>query len=589
MASILTLFNKKIILLALATCLAMAMITVRLYELQILKKSNFYLLGQKNFLRVEKTFSPRGNILDTNGKLLATNRPVTNLYWHGSCNQNLNAKQYKYLSDLDTILGTELARNAYEMGILAAEKQGKKVVLAEDINFEQLSRIVEQFPDQTNIHVITHFKRHYPHNALACHILGYLGHIDYTEESGKMGLEKLLQETLKGESGEIQKIINSLGKNLAEKELKRSLAGSDIRTTLNLDLQCIVEQVFSEKYVGTLIIMDPKTGAIRALVSRPNFDPNIFLQSIDDQDWQNLQTKKVFLNRAFNACYPPASIFKLVTVSAALEKGIINTQAQVFCRGSYQFGNYKHWCIKHEGHGTLSVMQALAKSCNILFFHIGKNINIDTLAEYAHRFGLGERTNMLFPDQTGLIPTSHWKLTTKGERWWPGETLSAAIGQSFLLTTPIQLARMVSSIFEGYLVTPRILEDEVIEKVPLQINKKTLAFLQQSMRSVVQIGTGIKLSHMRDIEVYAKTGTAQTSSLGLRQINEKFLEHGWFVGYFKYKNHEPMTIITLVEQAGSSSVATGLVKDFLIAYRSLFEPNIFASKDLQHPSQPDNN
>jgi penicillin-binding protein 2 len=573
MVPILSRSTKKIIILALGTCIAMGLIIMRLYELQVLKKTNFFTLGQKNFLRVEKVYSHRGNILDTKGKLLATNRPITNLFWQGSSNPRLTPQQENALAELDFILGTTLAATVKECGISATEKLGKKILIAQDLTFEQLSRISEKFADHENIQLATHFKRLYPHNALACHILGYLGHIDYGEE-GKMGLEKILEEQLKGKTGEVQKIINSLGKNLAEKELTQSLAGCDIQTTLDLDLQQIAERVFSENYVGTFILMDPKTGALRAVVSRPNFDPNIFLQTIDQQNWEQLQASKAFLNRAFNACYPPASIFKLVTVSAALEKKIINPQAQVFCKGFYQFGTYKHWCINHTGHGVLTVMQAVAKSCNILFYHIGKHVGIDTLAEYAQRFGLGQKTNMIFPDQAGLVPTSNWKLMAKGERWWPGETLSAAIGQSFLLTTPIQLARMISGIFEEYLVTPRIIEQEPIEKETLRISKSTLDFLRKSMRSVVQIGTGMNVSHMRDIEVYAKTGTAQTSSLKLRESNEKFMENGLFVGYFKYKREAPLTMVILVERAGSSRVATNLGKEFLIAYRSLLEKDL---------------
>jgi penicillin-binding protein 2 len=569
MLSLLSLYSKKIVILATITGMALALIAIRLYQLQVLHTNSFFSLSQKNFLRIEKTFSPRGNILDTDGRLIATNRPITNLYWQGTGKGKLTEQDKLTLAELDTILDGNAIREQ-ERNIARAERQEKKMLLAQELTSEQLSRIAEKFSGNTNISLATNFKRHYPYKNLACHIVGYLGNIDY-QESGKMGLEKILEETLKGRVGEIQKTINSLGRNLTEKKLSESLAGGDIRTTLNLDLQRITEQIFSDEYVGTMIIMDPKTGALRSLVSRPNFDPNIFLRTINQGEWQGLQDKKVFLNRAFNACYPPASIFKLVTVTAALEEGIIDSDAEVICNGFYTFGNYKHWCINHYGHGTLSVMEALAKSCNILFYHIGQHIHIDKLADYAQRFGLGQKTNMLFPDQAGLVPTTQWKHMKKGERWWPGETLSAAIGQSFLLTTPIQLACMVSSIFEGYLVKPRVLEDEAIEKTPLRISRQTLDFLQKSMKSVVQIGTGKRVSRMRDIEVYAKTGTAQTSSLKLRQSNEKFMENGLFVGYFKYKDENPNTIIIIVEHAGSSRVATSLGKKFLLAYRSLYE------------------
>ena len=198
-------------------------------------------------------------------------------------------------------------------------------------------------------------------------------------------------------------------------------------------------------------------------------------------------------------------------------------------------------------------------------------MKVDQIAHYARLFGLGEKTGIIFHEKEGLVPTSTWKLETKGERWWPGETLSVAIGQSFLAVTPIQIARMISSIFTASLTKPRILIDEPIQQQPLNLKPETLEFLQESMRAVVTKGTGHRVSHVKNIEIYAKTSTAQVSGLQKRNLDTSYLEHGWFVAYFRYKEYKPLTLVILIEHTGSSRVPTITAKNFLIAYKKVMD------------------
>lgn len=554
--------SRKLRLLALASMLGLALIAARLYDLQIRQADTLSLLSQKNFLRIEKITPLRGNILDVRGELLATNRPLVNLCWHPT-GKRLDAAQLQTIKQLEAITGQELLVSC---SLARAERGHKNVLLLGDLSVELLSKIAEQLPACPNILIDTNIRRFYPHGSLASHLVGFLGEISQ-DPVGKMGFEKFLEPSLHGQAGELEKIINSLGKSIAERQLKTALSGEHIHTTIDIGLQQCAEQAFSSQFAGSLLVMCPKTGALRALVSRPNFDPNIFLSPISAESWKELQDNRAFLNRAFDASYPPASIFKLVSMSAALEKGIVDPHATMFCKGFYHFGNTRHWCKQHAGHGTLTIKQALAKSCNILFYHIGKHLPIDTLADYAHRFGLGARVPMLFNSQDGLVPTTSWKLMAKKERWWPGETLSVAIGQSYLLVTPIQVGRMIGSIFEGYLVNPRLLEQEPIEKQPLLISPSTRDFLKDSMRSVITIGSGMQVSHIKDITIYGKTGTAQISSLALRDKDDAYLEHGWFVAYFRYKNEEPLVLVVMAEKVASSSVAVGIAKEFILGYR----------------------
>ncbi len=551
-----------------ALLLAIGIILLRLFYLQIIYANYYCTKGQKNFLRVEQVASQRGDITDCNGKLLATNIPITHLYWQGSGHYPLSGTQLAILTTLEKITNTPVCSNKAMIGTIShAERHYKKVQLVQDLTREQLSKIQEYFPNNKNLSVETHFKRHYPHGMCASHVLGYLAKMD-TQFYGKMGLEKLCEEILKGEEGTVLKTINSVGRNIASVTLKNAAQGAPIQTTLDVRMQKMCERIFPKNYSGALVVMDPQDGSIRASVSAPSFDPTIFLQPISHDHWHELQTKKPFLNRTLNA-YPPGSVFKLVTVSALLETGMLDPEQMWDCTGFVVFAKRKYWCNKRWGHGLLNTCQAVAQSCNTLFFELGKEINIDVLADYGHRFGLGTPTGFLFPERIGIMPSKEWKLNVRGEQWWPGETLSVSIGQSYLLATPLQIARMISGIFTGYLPKPRILMDEQPEQIPVGIKEETLQFLQESMKYVVSRGTGKKVNTVKDIEIYAKTSTAQISDFQMRKLGSEYLEHAWFVAHFTYKDHKPLVFVVVVENAGSSLVATTVAKNFLIAYKDL--------------------
>lgn len=564
------LMNRKIVHIITITPLVFLIIILRLGYLQIIKGDALLRQSQKNYLRVEKIRSPRGNILDRNGKLLATNRPSTDLYWRGTGNARLSAAQHKTMQTISQILEKPLSDDGQTMRmILHTERYQKEYLLANDLSFDQLSKLLEQLPGNKNIRLSTQFKRHYPYKDIASHIIGYLGTINF-DYLGKMGIEKIFEEDLRGQEGMIIKTINSFGTRLSEEEMQTVIIGKDIYTTIDINLQYLAESLFTQEQQGTLIVMDPQHGDILALVSRPNFSPDLFLQRIMAADWQTLQENHPFLNRACNACYPPGSIFKLITASAALEQGIITPDTTNYCKGYIKFGGRNYGCNNRYGHGNLSATQSIAKSCNILFFEIAKKLNIDTLADYAKRFGLGEKTGITLTEKPGIVPSTVWKHEIKHERWWPGETLSVAIGQSYLLVTPIQIARMISSIFSHYLVTPRITLTSPIHKEPINIKPETLDFLQQAMRAAVHpTGTGRRLAVIKDITIYSKTSTAQISALQKRRLANQFLEHGWVVAYVEYKEYRPFVLVVLVENAGSSSIPTIIAKQFISEYKNI--------------------
>lgn len=542
-------------------------IILRLFYLQIIHQNYFFYRAQTNFLRIEPIPAPRGNIIDCTGKYLATNRPILSVYWNGTGNTILTTEQRDCLEVLEKILNKQIYNQNSLSQIKKWERSHKKGELFHDISFEQLSKIEELFANHPNISIETDFKRFYPYATSASHIIGYLDRKKAHTE-GKMGLELVCNNILIGTPGLILKTINSVGTTISESIIQNQIPGSDIHTTINIDLQRISETIFSNMHTGALIIMDPQDGAIRSLVSTPSFKPEAFLDPISSEAWSLMQENNPFLNRTVMA-YPPGSIFKLVTISAALEHNLVREDDTWMCRGYSTFANRKYWCHKHSGHGLLDTTHAVGHSCNILFFEIGKKLDIDLLATYAKKFGLGERTGIVISDKDGLVPTHAWKREVKREPWWPGETLSASIGQSYLLVTPLQVARMISAIFTKKLVKPRLLQNEPLIESPLILKNETIEFLKKSMRAVITHGTGKQVNKLKDIEIYAKTSTAQTSALGTQSIDRSHIEHGWFVTHFQYKNERPLVMVILVEHAGSSQVPTIMARNFLIQYKKL--------------------
>lgn len=571
----LTPINKKIILFFVCITFCFFIIIGRLIHVQIINEYNMSQRAKQNFLRLQTVPSHRGEILDCKKRLIATNKVIYHLYWHGTGNKTLNDKQLADIKTLSKLLCKGTCDDKKIYSLQRAEALQKKEIIYSNLTHKELCIIAEAFPIHKNLTIETSLERHYPYQRYASHLIGYITNNQHAYE-GKMGIEKLCEHNLRGVDGTSLHAINSFGKHIDQLLIQAPSIGTCIVTTLDMELQDLAESILPSDLIGALIIMDPENGAIRALVSRPTFDPGLFLTKITHSKWNELQENNTFVNRAFMP-FPPGSIFKLITTSAALEKGIIHQEDTWYCKGYTYFGKRKYYCARKRGHGQLSLKQAVAQSCNTLFFEIGKQLDIDVLADYAHRFGLGKSTGIRLQEQYGLVPTRQWKRLVKGQPWWPGETLSAAIGQTFLLASPLQIACLIGSIFTQKLVTPRILEEEPIISSPLHIKQETLHFLKKSMKSVVRRGTGKGIPTIQNLEIFAKTSTAQISSLEKTAQNKALLEHGWFAAYFTFKGNDPLVLVLLVEKAGSSRVPTTIAKQFFLQYKKLkTEQNVIA-------------
>lgn len=560
-----------------------AIIWARLFYLQIIQNDYLRQLSTRNFIRIDRINAPRGDIVDRNGWILATNKPVLSLYWQGTGKRKLSDEQKNIILFLAKELDLEDKNGDLFDRITYAEHYEKACLLVLDVPLTQAGTIAERWCAHPNIIMKSTFKRTYPYKNLACHIIGYLTQQE-AQTPGKMGLEKFGEPTLRGQPGLRVRLVNAIGKAMQEHETTYGNAGKTLKTTVDRDFQQCAEAAFTPGFDGCLLVMDPRDGALRAVLSRPGFDPELFLSPLSTQAWRELQEHKPFMNRAFDACYPPASLFKLVTAAAALEQGIVSERSCRMCPGFYMYRGRKYHCNKHEGHGLLNFKQAVEYSCNIPFFEIGKKISVDTIANYAHRFGLGRPTGILVPEKNGFFPTSTWKKEKYGERWWQGETLSVAIGQGSDLVTPIQVARMISSIFQSKLVTPRLLESEPVHYEPLAIRPETLSFLRQCLKAVVVEGTGQRVGSLAGFNSYGKTGTAQVCSLEKSSGGQHLREHAWFACYFSYKNYSPLTLVVLVEHAGGSHEPISIARRFMINYRASLEghaPSTLMARDDQ--------
>jgi len=551
-----------------AFCLVMLVIIARLFYLQVDKRGVFATLGQKNFLRMEVIAPLRGDVYDCNNQLLAANRPVYDLSWHNVRGGRLSNDDLALLNTLGTIVGVDLTNEATLRDLQVCHRFSRRFLLKEDVSFEQLCQISEQCLHAPHVVITNRFKRLYPHQELGCHVLGYLNRI---ENVGKSGIEYHFDDQLQGNEGYVMHIINATGKTLLKKIHKHAKAGTDLKLTIDMRLQQLAEGLFEPDQAGAVIVMEAHSGALLALASHPTFDPNAFLSPLSDDEWTRFSLNNPLLNRATCALYPPASIFKLVCMTAGLEDKHIDPHGEVSCCGYVEFGGRKYHCIRRTGHGHMTQKQALAVSCNIPFFNLARKMSVDRIAHFADLHGLGKKTELALPEKTGLVPCRSWKWQTRRERWWKGETLSTCIGQGYTLVTPLQNARLIGAICTGMLVKPRLLQQEDISLTPLPVSHDTLAFLRGAMREATQSGSAQRLKFLRDFDIGSKTGTAQTCSLSTQQLYKHQLEHAWFCSFFSYKGQRPLVLVIIAENTGHSRVAVEMAYRFLRGYRDLQE------------------
>jgi penicillin-binding protein 2 len=453
-------------------------------------------------------------------------------------------------------------------------------------------------------------RRNYPYGNLASHLIGYLGEISQEELDreefishkigyliGKYGIEQKFELDLMGENGGRQLEVNALGRKIRVLENLEPNPGNNLFLTLDLELQKAADEAMAGKR-GAVVAMDPQSGDILALVSKPDFDPNLFARGISPENWKTLIENPAhpLQNRAIQGQYPPGSVFKIITAIAGLEEKLITPETLFHCSGVLPFGDREYQCWKkEEGHGLISLKRAIVESCDVYFYQLGLRLGVDRIAKYALGMGLGRITGFpLGQEKPGLVPTSAWKMRRFGIPWQAGENLSTAIGQGYNLVTPLQIATTLSALGNGgKLYQPRIVQlikapqGEVIREFPpllskeLHISPETLEFIREALWGAVNSpnGTGSR-ARIEGLDVAGKTGTAQLIQRRegrTEPLSPELEDHAWFACFAPARQPQ-ITVVALIEHGGHGGAAAAPVA------RKVLE-NYYRRMKGFHPSQ----
>ncbi len=536
------------------------LLLLRIWYLQIIKGPEYTELSQRNTIRAIRVEGIRGNITDRNGVILSQNQPGFNALVFRAERNPLSSENWAHVFrrlDIDkTLFDFPVKRYEY---------------LIKDIDWETVAWLEERKAYLPELNIEVYPKRHYPHGEVMAHVLGYTGEINRAElESlsgegysvgdsiGKSGVEKSMEGSLRGQSGGKQVLVNAYGHQIDVLAEKKPSKGNDVVLTLDLEIQRIVEEEMGE-HSGAIVVMDPQTGEILALASRPAFDPNTLTGRITREAWQDfLDSGATFESKAFRGGYPPGSTFKPVVSIAALEEGMIGLNDKLYCPGEYRLGSHVFRCWYAPGHGAVNMTEAMVFSCNVFFYKLGSRVGIRRITQYAAKFGLGELTGINLPGESaGLFPAPEWKRSRFDLPWYPGDTVNASIGQGYILSTPLQIAVMYSALANGgRVLTPRIIhsvrgnegrllwEGALSEKSNLKLSAENMEAIKASLREVVTRGTGIN-ALISDIPSSGKTGTSQ---------NPHGENHAWFAGYAP-SDHPSLCVVVMLEHAGHGSAA----------------------------------
>jgi penicillin-binding protein 2 len=356
-------------------------------------------------------------------------------------------------------------------------------------------------------------------------------------------------------------VVDSRGRILDEHSERPARPGDALHLTLDLALQQEAERSLRDQ-VGAVVALDPRDGAILAMASAPSFDPNRFARRLQPADWRALldSPNHPLQNRAFQNTYAPGSIFKPIVALAALEAGVVSPSDTVFCAGAARIYNHSFRCWKRGGHGRVNLHAALRESCDVYFYHLAPRLGIEAIAAQARSFGLGTPTGIrLLGEKSGLVPDPRWSLAARRHPWYPGETVSVAIGQGPLLTTPLQMATVTAALANGgSLVTPHFVAAEAAPPRPVAVDSRALELVRNAMVAVVnENGTG-GAARLRGVAVAGKTGTVQV--VGQRTPTDgavvpwELRDHAWFVS-FAPADSPRLVVVVFVEHGGKGSAA----------------------------------
>ncbi len=556
-----------------------AALICRLVYLQLFEGSYYHGLADGNRLRAIPIAAMRGVMYDRNGQILVGSRPSF-MVTYVPTKKGISDAELDSLSKL-----LNVPKDKLQEKIAKGKNSFEPTILAQDLTQDIVTRVEERRNDLPGVSVDVQPIRYYPYNSMAAQVFGYVGQIDEEDmkrlkgqegvssitQIGRAGLEAYYDDLLRGKDGGRQVEVDASGTPLQEMERKNPVPGHNFHLTIDLNLQKATEDALDRQVangIGThgiaAVAIDPNTGAVLAMASRPSYNPNWFTRGITEKEWAQINNNPAhpMENRVIAGEYPPGSTFKLITGTAALELKKVTPDELIFDSG-------RHWLVDMrnaggEALGWLNFTEALAKSDNVYFYELGRRVGIDKLAEYARMFGMGKKTGIaLRGEATGLVASEEYKKKNFNQDWYLGDTFNSAIGQGFQLVTPLQAAMIVSEVANGgiqykpFLVsridnldgTPyKIFAPEQVGTLP--VSKSTLDLVREGMRNVAEeSGTAGSLFAGFPIQVAGKTGTAE---------NFGGADHAWFVAYAPF-DHPRIVIAVLTEQGGFGALASGPV------------------------------
>jgi len=566
-----------------------------LWRLQVMESNVYATLAEKNRIRNVPILAPRGKILDREGRTIVDNYPSFSALLLRDSSRDLNA-------DADLIAqGLHLDPTEVRTRIrhFASMPQYQPIFLKEDITPDELAFIDAHRNELPELDTIVAHRRLYPRNGFMAHLIGYVGEV--TEDMlnqpqfelynpgdvvGISGIEREYNTALMGKNGARQAIVNSHGREVGLLGETEAVPGKQLKLTVDIDLQIAAEEALEGRN-GAIVAMDPRTGEILAMVSRPSFDPNDFAVRVSRDQWNKLVTDpdKPLLNKAIQAQLAPGSTFKIIMATAGLQEGIAQDM-HVNCSGGATFyGRYfKCWVIaEHRVHGDVDITKAIYQSCDVFFYTLAEKLGIEKIAKYATMLGLGQKTGIDLPQEvSGVMPSEEWKIRNFKQKWFAGETISVGIGQGAVAATPIQMARAIGAIASGgrlvrpHLTNPTELPPGVVpasnvpDETTIPIDPKNWEIITDAMADVVNPGGTAALSHLQNIDFAGKTGSAQTISNALKaklgaEGKAKFKDNGWFVGVEPRRNPE-IVVCTLLEEGEHGYLAARTAAKVIKAY-----------------------
>jgi penicillin-binding protein 2 len=558
-----------------------AMLLLQFWLLQGVNSKRYRDLAENNRIRTLGIAAPRGTLTDRNGRILAENKPAFKIV----VTMGPAASVENISRSLASLLGVDEAEIRQKLGRPRAAYQ--PVTIKAKATFEDVAAVEARRLEMPEVSVEVVPMRAYPQARSAAHVVGRVGEVTDRQLKqpafadfepgrvvGQSGLEALYNEDLTGTDGLRRVVVNSRGVEVSLSEDQPARAGGAVELTLSADLQAAMEAAFKDQ-AGSAVALDPYTGEILGLVSSPGFDPNSFTAGIERSDWESLITdpKTPLLNRALQGTYAPGSLFKVVVAAAGLEEGLITPETTTFCPGHATIYGHVFKCNRPGGHGTISLGRAIGESCNVFFYQLGARLEIQRLAAYARKFGLGTVSAVDLPNEAaGLIPDPAWKERFFKAPWYQGETISVSIGQGQVLATPLQMARMMAAIANGgRLVQPHVVR--LIAGKPMAYESSrsmgfrpsTIAAIRHGLFLAVNGGGSGARAQVADLVVAGKTGSAQVvSSSKLLKDVSSIQPHAWFAGFAPLDNPR-IVLAVLVDHGGSGGGAAAPVA------RAIFE------------------